>query len=479
MNPLLMWILISLALMVLLVLLSIRLFKRWRIKKIDIRMEGLETYIDSLKSWKPEGKLPNIIIILTDDMGYEDISCFGASAIKTPNIDKIAEEGVIFTNFYSSSPICSPSRAGLLTGRYPIRAHVPTVFIPSASRLSFLASLFLYSYGMDGMAMDEITLGEILQAIGYKTALIGKWHLGDQEPFLPNNKGFDFFYGAHYSNDMDPYEIYRNKEVDLPAPVNQDLLTNHLTKEAIDFIKKSKEEPFFLYYAQPFPHAPLHASDEFKNMSEAGIYGDCVQEVDGSIGQILEFLEESNQIENTLIIFTSDNGPWHQGNPGYARGRKGLNYEGGQRVPFIARWPGKFPAGMKTNVPSMNIDLLPTILNLIGVPLPKDRIIDGCSIENYLTDPNIEKPLSRPLFYFWNKNIKALREDNWKYHVKHRSDVSTYVYMKYAPTLYDLEKDPNESYDQTLHHPHTPEEMAEKIIAFEKELKENLRGWKK
>lgn len=462
-----------------LIVVGVVLFKYRRKKKRDIRMDGLQNYLESVKSLDEKNlNKPNIIIIFTDDMGYADISCFGASAVQTPNIDKIAEGGVIFSNFYSSSPVCSPSRAGLLTGRYPVRAHVPTVFIPSGTIFSRIASLFLYSYGMEGISLDEIMLSEILKAIGYQTGLVGKWHLGDKEPFIPNEKGFDFFYGAHYSNDMDPYEIFRNREVELEEPVDQDKLTKHLTQEAVNFIKNNSEKPFFLYYCQPFPHDPLHASDEFKHTSNAGIYGDTVQEVDWSVGKILDTLDDLNLTDNTLIFFSSDNGPWHQGNPGYARGRKGLVYEGGQRVPFIARWPGKIPAGKKTNIPSMNIDLLPSILNIIGIPLPQDRIIDGKSIAGILQKPETSEPIPRPLFYFWNKDIKAIREDQWKFHVKHRSDISRYVFMKYEPSLYDLVKDPNESYDQTLHHPEKAKELDEKIAQMEKELKENLRGWK-
>lgn len=477
MNLIIILILIGVGLASLVAIGMLLLRYRWK-KKRDIRMEGFKKYLESIKSLDKEFNRPNIIIIFTDDMGYADISCFGATAVHTPNIDKIAKEGVVFTNFYSSAPMCSPSRAGLLTGRYPVRTHVPTVFIPTASRLSFLASLFLYSYGMEGISLDEITLPEILQAVGYQTALIGKWHLGDRAPFIPNEKGFDFFYGAHYSNDMDPYDIYRNREVEIEAPVDQDRLTKNLTREAIKFINENKENPFFLYYCQPFPHDPLHASDEFKHTSNAGIYGDTVQEVDWSIGKILETLEDLNLSDNTLIFFSSDNGPWQQGNPGYARGRKGLVYEGGQRVPFIARWPGKIPVGTKTDIPSMNIDLLPTILDIIGIPQPQDRVIDGNSIAEILHEPETIKPIPRPFYYFWSKKIKAVRENQWKYHVKNRSDISTYVLMKYEPALYDLVKDPNESYDQTLHHPEKAKELDEKIAQMEKELKENLRGWK-
>jgi len=449
----------------------------WLNRKRNIKIESLEKYLQSTDNLKTEPDKPNIIIILTDDLGYADISCFSAKAIRTPNIDKLAHNGVTFTNFYSSSPICSPSRAGLLTGRYPVRTHVPTVFMPSNSFISHILSLIMYSYGMKGISPDEITLPEALKKAGYMTGMLGKWHLGDRSPHLPNEKGFDFFYGAHYSNDMKPYEIYRNKEVELEAPVDQETLTKLFTKEGIKFIKQNKDKPFFLYYAQAFPHEPIHASDDFKGSSQAGIYGDTVQEIDWSIGKLLETLEENGLRENTLILFSSDNGPWHQGNPGYARGRKGLTFEGGQRVPFIACWPKRIPSGSKTDLPIMNIDLFPTILNLVGIPLPKDRIIDGKNITEFLIEQS-EKKLERPLFYFWNKKLQAVRYGKWKYHIRHRSDISSYVYLKLGPFLYDLKQDPNESYNLTPHFPEKGVDMNNEIKKMRADLKKNLRGWK-
>lgn len=474
-----MTIFIVLSFTALIIIFFVLVLRQWIKRKRDIRPQALEDYLDSLDKLKMGKKRPNIILILTDDMGYADISCFNMDpqAIQTPNIDKLAEEGVTFTNFYSSAPICSPSRAGLLTGRYPVRTHTPTVFIPSESRLSFLARIFLYSYGIDGISMDEITLPEILHQVGYKTALIGKWHLGDREPHLPNNKGFDFFYGAHYSNDMDPYEIYRNKTVELEEPVDQDKLTKYLTRESINFIKKNKDRPFFLYYAQPFPHEPLHASDEFKKSSHGGIYGDAVQEIDWSVGQILEVLKEENLLNNTLILFSSDNGPFHEGNPGYARGRKGLTMEGGQKVPFFAYWPEQIQGGTENPTPLMNIDIFPTILDILEIPLPSDRVIDGQKFTDLLKEEN--KGLNpRPLYYFWNKELQAVREGKWKYSIKHRSDVSTYFYLKIGPSLFDLNSDPNESYNLKPHFPEKLKDLNKLLQKMEKDLDENLRGWK-
>lgn len=460
-------------------LLFVLILKLWWIKKRNIRKQGLKRYLDKIKTNDKNKDKPNIIIIFMDDMGYADISCFGAKTIQTPHIDRLAKEGVTFTNFYASAPVCSPSRAGLLTGRYPVRAHVPTVFIPSGTLASHVFGAVTYSYGMKGISPDEIILPEVLKANGYATGILGKWHLGDKKPFLPNDKGFDFFYGAYFSNDMSPYEIYRNEELEIPVPVDQEVLTKSFTREAINFINNHKDEPFFLYYAQPFPHDPLHASDEFKGTSKAGIYGDTVQEIDWSVGKILERLEELNLTENTLILLSSDNGPIHEGNPGYARGRKGLTFDGGQRVPFIAKWPRKIPASTSTDIPCMNIDIFPTILDMLDLPLPDDRIIDGISLNKLFQTPNSQTPLNRALYFFWNKNIQAVRFNEWKYHIKHRSDVSTFVLLKPPPKLFHLVSDPNESYDQTTHHPEEASQLKKMIETMSKDLKANLRGWKK
>ncbi|MGV9199335.1 MAG: sulfatase [Promethearchaeia archaeon] len=456
------------------------ILKAWIRKKRDIRPESLKKYLDRLDKVKQTSDKPNIIIILTDDMGYADISCFNLDpqALQTPNIDKLANDGVTFTNFYSSAPICSPSRAGLLTGRYPVRTHVPTVFIPSDSLLSPLARIFMYSYGMEGISPDEITLPEVLKKVGYKNALVGKWHLGDREPYLPNDKGFDFFYGAHFSNDMDPYEIYRNKTVELEEPVDQDRLTKLLTKECINFIRKNKENTFFLYYCQPFPHEPLHASDDFKGSSHGGIYGDAVQEVDWSVGRIIETLKDEGIHENTLILFSSDNGPFHEGNPGYTRGRKGLTLEGGQKVPCFVYWPEKIQTGATNDTPLMNIDLFPTLMEILGIPLPDDRIIDGTDFSSLLTS-DADQLEERPLYYFWNKKLQAVRVGKWKYSIKHRSDISTYFYLKLGPSLFDLAADPNESYNLIPHSPEKRDELKHLLETMEADLSENLRGWKK
>ena len=235
----------------------------------------------------------------------------------------------------------------------------------------------MFPYGVRGILPDEITVAEALQAGGYKTGLFGKWHLGDKSPYLPNEKGFDHFFGSYYSNDMKPYAYYRNDELVIEAPADQTQLTKEITHEMLDFIDENRDQPFFLYYPSPFPHHPVHASEDYAGKSNGGAYGDCVREIDWSVGEIVKKLDELNLTENTLIIFTSDNGPWFEGNPGYHRGRKNNSFDGGQMVPFIASWPREIPKGIEVEATAMNIDFFPTFLNIAGIPLPTDREIDG------------------------------------------------------------------------------------------------------
>jgi len=444
--------------------------------KQNIKIENHQKYLESVVETKK--KRPNIIVFFMDDMGFADISCYGAKNIHTPNIDSLAENGVKLTSFYSSSPVCSPSRAGLLTGRHPLRMHMPNVYFPRKTLTGLMINFFIRktAYGVKGILEDEITIPEVLKKTGYATGMLGKWHLGDKSPHLPNDKGFDFFYGAHYSNDMKPYAIWKNKEISQPAPADQNQLTKSLTQEGINFIREHKDEPFFLHYCQPFPHDPLHASEEFRGTSKGGLYGDTVQEVDWSVGEILKTLDELNLRENTLLIFTSDNGPWHEGHPGFHRGRKGLPYEGGQRVPFIASYPKTIPKGLVVEEMAMNIDIFPTLLQLNGIPLPEDRIIDGKDIMPLLSGSVQETPHDH-LFYHWGKKILAVRDKNYKYHTRHRSDNSTYSMMKIRPLLFDMNRYDQESYDQTIHHTEKVEELKMKLEEFQNDLKQNPRGW--
>jgi arylsulfatase A-like enzyme len=356
--------------------------------------------------------------------------------------------------------------------------HLPNVFFPSKTIMGFLINVYIRKngFGVTGVLEDEITIPEVLKKAGYATGMLGKWHLGDKSPHLPNDKGFEYFYGAYYSNDMKPYAIWENKIIDQPAPADQDNLTKSLTQKGLEFIRSHRDQPFFLHYCQPFPHDPLHASEEFRGTSNGGLYGDAVQEVDWSVGEILKTLDELGLRENTLIFFTSDNGPWHEGNPGYHRGRKGLPYEGGQRVPFIANFPSELPSGIEINEMATTLDFFPTILNLLNIPLPNDRIYDGKDILPLMKGSVKESPHDF-LYYHWGRKILAVRNKHYKYHTRHKSDNSTYTHMKMRPTLYDMKSYDQESYDQIPHHSKEAETLKEKLNEFQQELKRNPRGW--
>ncbi|MBN2155565.1 MAG: sulfatase [Candidatus Lokiarchaeota archaeon] len=448
----------------------------------QLHLKEHREYLESIENADIVDK-PNILIILCDDLGYGDISKFGATTIRTPNIDNLAENGVTFTQFYTSAPLCTPSRAGLLTGRYPNRCLTPHVFFPEKTFWNrVLTWIGWWRYGVKGLPKDEITISEVLGKIGYKTGLLGKWHLGNHSPHLPNDKGFEFFYGALYSNDMEPYDLWLNKEIEIPSPVDQNTLTKKLTEKGIEFIKTCKKEkkPMFLHYCQPFPHDPLHASEDFRGSSEAGLYGDAVQELDWSVGEIIKTLKEEGMYENTLIFFASDNGPWHEGcTNGFGsglRGRKSQCFEGGQRVPFIACWNNQIPKGRTLNAVASNLDIFPSILTYLNLPFPRDRIIDGENIMPLLTGGSSVSP-TKYFYYFWGKRLLAVRDRQFKYHINHYSDINTFFYIKLRPMVFDLEKDQSEAYDQKTHHPEKFEVLQKKLECMRQSMKINLRGW--
>ena len=445
----------------------------------DYRPEGRKRYLEDAEM--KNSQAPNIVLIYVDDMGYGDLGCTGATAISTPNIDALAEDGVLLTNYYAPAPICSASRAGLLTGRYPIRTLTSGAYMNTEGMSGHLANLLevvkgTYPYQNDGLPTDEILLPEVLQQAGYETALVGKWHLGIQEEERPYNRGFDLFYGALYSDDNDPYRIYHNNEVVHYEPYDQSGMTKELTQVATQFIDDNQDGPFFLYYASPFPHWPASASEEWLGTSQAGIYGDCMQEVDWSVGEIMGTLEENGLLENTLVIFTSDNGPWYDGATGGQRGRKDNNYNGGSHVPFIAYMPGTIPEGEIYDGLMSGVDVFPTILTLLGIELPQDRVIDGMDMWPFLTGQS-DSPRTE-LFLNKDKDTFALLEDNFKYLERSYSENGTYWMLQQGPFLYNLDTDPEEAYDVTTHFPEKAEEMAQKIDSFKQSLKENIRGWK-
>jgi len=397
-------------------------------------------------------KTPNIIFILCDDLGYGDLGCYG-SRIRTPNLDRMAADGVRFTNFCSADPVCSPSRAALLTGRYPTRVGVPRVLFPEDK---------------EGLSLDETTLADTLKRAGYRTMCIGKWHLGRPQQYLPTSRGFDAYFGIPYSNDMTPRVLIRNTEV-IEQTANLETLTQRYTEEAQRFIEKSKGGPFFLYMPHTFPHIPLGASQRFRGKSAEGLYGDVVEEVDWSVGEVLQTLKRNGLDRNTLVMFSSDNGPWYQGSPGKLRGRKNTTYEGGIREPFIARWTGSIPAGRTVNGLASMMDVFPTVSRLCSTTSPA-KPLDGIDIWPLLhgDKESIERA---PLLYFDGWDLQCARSMNWKLHVaRHNTAAYTpappggrHSYILPKPELYNLATDPDESYDVAAENPQVVAQIQTKI----------------
>lgn len=452
------------------------------------------------------GERPNFIVIYADDLGYGDIGCYGNKIIRTPNIDSLSEQGARFTDYCACAPVCAPSRAGLLTGRYPFRSGVignpypedepidKTISREIGNALLELGVLDLREENnAPGLPQDEITLSEALKTVGYRTGMIGKWHLGDyskQPEFNPIQHGFDQYLGLPHSNDMFPCPLYRNdQQLEADIGLNQSRLTGMYTKEAIRFIEGSKGDPFFLYLAHTFPHQPLFASEKFDKKSKAGKFGDAVEELDWSVGEIVRCLGRNGLDRNTIVVFTSDNGPWYEGSSGILRGRKGQTYEGGFRVPFIAWWPERIPAGCVCNAPVMNIDLFPTFLKLAGVESPKDRIIDGKDILTQLTGKSNVSPHDALYFHHYDL-VEGVRTGKWKYVQKmHRytwpapldsAKVIDTLGKKQLgnrwPLLYDLENDPGEHYNVINTHPEVANKLQALITRWEKHVADNPRG---
>lgn len=436
---------------------------------------------------------PNIVIIFTDDQGYNDVGCFGSPDIRTPRLDAMAKQGIRFTDFYVAASVCSASRAALLTGCYPDRVGVKGVFFPNR--------------GYDGLHPDEITIADFLKANGYATGMFGKWHLGDEKPFLPTRQGFDTYFGIPYSNDMtvnptmdvaddinwrdgwtlekmrDPKKKKKNlvplmrDEKVVEFPCDQRTITKRFTEEAIAFIKQNKDKPFFVYLPHTMPHIPLFVSKDFENGNkQRGLYGDVIEEIDWSVGQVLDTLKQLDLDDNSLVVFTSDNGPWlsfgkHGGSADPLRDGKFTAYEGGMRVPMIARWPGRIPAGKTTNEIASTIDLLPTIAKLVGADLPKDRMIDGQNILPLLENqPGATSP-HEAFFY----RTRAVRKGKWKLHLNGRSTVKGQPVGK-LPALYDLSTDIAETTNLADQHPEIVAELTALMKAHAADLKTNARG---
>jgi arylsulfatase A-like enzyme len=447
---------------------------------------SIETLLILALAGVVEDRPPNVVIIFADDLGYGDVGAYGARNYKTPNIDRLASEGMRFTDFYVSQPVCSASRAALLTGCYSNRIGIHGALGPKDTH---------------GIHSNEVTIAEILKPIGYATAVFGKWHLGHLPRFLPLQHGFDEYFGLPYSNDMWPYHPTSAREFP-PLPLiegnrivermpDQTKLTAWYTERAVKFIEKKKDRPFFLYLPHNMPHVPLHVSEARRGSSGAGLFGDVIEEIDGSVGEVLKAVEKHGLAEKTLIIFSSDNGPWlsygnHAGSAGGLREGKGTVWEGGVRVPFIARWPGKIPPGSVCREPVMTIDLLPTIAQLAGGKLPEHRI-DGKDIGALLRgEPGARTPHEALFFYYGVNELQALRSGRWKLILPHKyrtlegkaggldGKPAPYAEREAGLELYDLENDPGETTDLARSQPDVVRRLEALVEATRDDLGDSL-----
>ena len=413
---------------------------------------------------------PNVVLIFADDLGYGDVGCYGAKGYTTPNIDRLAKEGVRFTDFYVAQAVCSASRAALLTGRYSNRVGILGALGPGVK---------------NGIKPEEVTLAEVFKSRGYATAIYGKWHLGDHSPHLPTENGFDDYFGLPYSNDMWPNHPTNKSFPPLPlmdgtkvvqTQPDQTRLTTQYTERAVGFIEKNKDRPFFLYVPHSMPHVPLFVSDKFAGKTARGLFGDVIAEIDWSVGQVLDALKRHHLDDNTLVIFSADNGPWlsygdHAGSAGDLREGKATAFEGGVRVPAIFRFPGKIPAGATVREPAMTIDVLPTMAKLIGAELPRGHILDGKDAWPLISAQPGAKSPHEALYFYWNRQLHAVRSGKWKLHFPHEYPAMTgkkgqsglpgaYRPARIELSLYDLEADPGESKNVAAEHPEVVQRLT-------------------
>jgi arylsulfatase A-like enzyme len=423
---------------------------------------------------------PNFVIVYCDDLGYADIGPFGARGYQTPNLDRMAAEGMKFTDFHSAAAVCSASRAALMTGCYPQRVGILGALGPKAKV---------------GIKEDEVLLPEILKQRGYATAIFGKWHLGDNPRFLPTRHGFDRYFGLPYSNDMwpnhptngknyPPLPLIENEKVVQTMP-DQTQLTTWYTERAVQFITDNKDKPFFLYVPHSMPHVPLFVSDKFKGKTERGLFGDVISEIDWSVGQILDALKTSSVDEQTLVLFSSDNGPWlsygnHAGSAGPLREGKGTTWDGGHLEPTVARWPGKIPAGRVCREMCGTIDVLPTFAKLAGATAPQDRIIDGLDIWPLLSGAEGAKTPHDRFYYYWNFGLEAVRSGPWKLHLPHSyqhlvtagkdGQPGKYEPVKTEVALYNLVEDVGEKTDLAAVNP----QVVQRLLSIAEEARADL-----
>ncbi|MFC1604389.1 sulfatase-like hydrolase/transferase [Planctomycetota bacterium] len=432
---------------------------------------------------KSDGKStdkPNVVIVFCDDVGYADIGVFGAKGYETPNLDRMAAEGVKFTDFYAAAPSCTPSRAALMTGCYPQRVSLPNVIGPSAKI---------------GISNQEQTIAETLKPLGYATACYGKWHLGHHPKFLPTRHGFDDYFGLPYSNDMWPNHPTNKSFPDLPLiegerileyNPDQTQLTTWYTERAVRFIEKNEDRPFFLYVPHSMAHVPLFVSDKFKGKSEQGLYGDVMMEIDWSVGQILSTLKRLDLDKKTLVIFSSDNGPWlsygdHAGSAKPLREGKGTTFDGGQRESTIMRWPSRIPAGTVCKEPASTMDILPTVAKLTGSALPA-HTIDGKDIWPLISGVPGAKSPHEAFFYYRSFALEAVRSGKWKLHLPHSyrtlagrqggtgGQPAKYEQGKIGLALFDLENDIGEQHDVSARHP----AIVKKLMALADEMRQDI-----
>ncbi len=470
-----------------------------RIIKLNFIFLFLIVFLSNSGFAQNKGPLPNVILILMDDLGYGDLSCYNALDIKTPNLDQLALEGIRFTNYLTPQAVCSASRAALLTGCYANRVGISGALFPRSEV---------------GLAHSEVTIAEMLKQNNYATGIIGKWHLGDEKEFLPLQQGFDEYLGIPYSNDMWPIEydgtpakkessrsklpvlpiIKDNEKIgEIKTLEDQSTLTGLYTDAAISFIKRNKNKPFFLYLAHNMPHVPINASPKFRGKSKQGLFGDVIQEVDSEIGRIMQTLKSTGVDKNTIVIFTSDNGPWlnfgnHAGSAGGFREGKGTSFEGGHRVPFIVRWNGNIKGGQICNQLVSAIDILPTLSAICKVKLP-DHKIDGVSLMPIFKGDMNATPRKNFLYYYRKNSLEAVRRDNWKLVFEHPSrsylnelpgkdgfpsNTPENIIMPYA--LYDLRRDPSEAYDVKDQNPLIVMELNKLAEEARKDLGDDLQN---
>ena len=409
-------------------------------------------------------KRPNIIVIFTDDLGYGDLACNGSKLNRTPNLDYMAANGIRFTDCYAAANVSTPSRAALLTGQYPIRTGLVDVIHPPSNR---------------GIRAESITMAEMLKDAGYYTGMIGKWHLGDKKEFLPLQNGFQEYFGIPYSNDMKPCIYLRGNEIE-NTDVDQTQLTKTYTKETLRFLDENKSRPFFLYLAHNMPHTPLFASEQFKDKSANGLYGDVIEELDWSVGEVMKKLHDLKIEENTLIVFSSDNGPWlvqgkDAGSPApYFQG-KFTTWEGGHRVPTIAYWKGTVKPKVYTGLCTL-MDWFPTFASLGKAKLPTDRIIDGQNLSNVLLKNGKRK--NEEFYFFLGATIKGYRSGDYKIlnpekeNVGKKNGTEVFSVPAHAKVLYNVRKDVHEDTDLSAKDPKRMEAMFLKMEAFQYSIKD-------